>query len=566
MNLRQHQLQTVAALDAIVRGAPTRRIDAVVTPGGGKSLLPVATAARLIPAGIVDRLCWVVPRDSLRYQAETNFADPRFRALLNHRLLIRSATNEADPCRGLAGFATTYQAVAADTAGRLADEFRRRRYAIVLDEYHHCEMDGVWAGAMQPLFDAAAFRLLMTGTCDRGDRQPIAFIPYNGDSPDLSTSPDRQVIVYGRTDALAERAIIPLHCYFHDGAVRWMKDTGVTVEYSSIARVPRNETAAAIYTAISTEFARGLMDRAVRHWNEYRRTVRSAQLLVVTAGKKHADAALEYLRRVGLDAALATSHESAKALAEIKRFRRGETRALVTIAMAYEGLDCPAVSHICCLTHIRSAPWIEQMLARAVRVAPGVPYDLQRAFVFAPDDPLLRAVIDRIRAEQAPVLKPRQRELFDSMSDDKGAAAPGDDIDHMQKLLGITPVASELTGHRDLLIGSNGRRPVWMEQEQPVMTPSEREEGLRAKIESRVRLFAFANRYKNQRINAELKARFGKSREDMTLEELSRVFDHVREHYPITGGRRATIPGVSPPRGGGRRCSTRGQFWTTIPN
>ena len=43
---------------------------------------------------------------------------------------------------------------------------------------------------------------------------------------------------------------------------------------------------------------------------------------------------------------------------------------LVTVAMAYEGLDAPEVSVIACLTHIRSRPWLEQMIARATRVDP----------------------------------------------------------------------------------------------------------------------------------------------------------------------------------------------------
>ena len=52
-----------------------RDILAAVTPGGGKSLLPVLAAQALIAAGICERICWVVPRDSLRLQAEEVFAD-----------------------------------------------------------------------------------------------------------------------------------------------------------------------------------------------------------------------------------------------------------------------------------------------------------------------------------------------------------------------------------------------------------------------------------------------------------------------------------------------------------
>src|SRR4051794_39221160 len=49
----------------------------------------------------------------LRLQAEEAFADPAWRLALNHGLSVRAADNEPDPSRGLAGYITTYQAIAA---------------------------------------------------------------------------------------------------------------------------------------------------------------------------------------------------------------------------------------------------------------------------------------------------------------------------------------------------------------------------------------------------------------------------------------------------------------------
>ena len=98
-------------VEAIASGqADVRDVLAAVTPGGGKSLLPVIAAARMIAAGIVERVCWVVPRDSLRLQAEEAFADPTWRIALGHGLSVRAADNAPDPSRGLAGYVTTYQA------------------------------------------------------------------------------------------------------------------------------------------------------------------------------------------------------------------------------------------------------------------------------------------------------------------------------------------------------------------------------------------------------------------------------------------------------------------------
>src|SRR3954466_13198547 len=136
--LRTHQRQVFGLMAAIATGEARGITDvlAAVTPGGGKSLLPVIAGAHLIRAGVVERICWVVPRDSLRLQAEEAFADPHWRMALNHGLSVRAADNEPDPSRGLAGYVTTYQAIAAAPELHLA-EIRRHPTLLVVDEVHH---------------------------------------------------------------------------------------------------------------------------------------------------------------------------------------------------------------------------------------------------------------------------------------------------------------------------------------------------------------------------------------------------------------------------------------------
>ncbi len=74
--LRTHQAQLLTIAQAIGAGAEVCDILAAVTPGGGKSLLPVLGAHALVRAGTVEQVIWVVPRDSLRLQAEEAVADP----------------------------------------------------------------------------------------------------------------------------------------------------------------------------------------------------------------------------------------------------------------------------------------------------------------------------------------------------------------------------------------------------------------------------------------------------------------------------------------------------------
>ena len=100
-------------------------------------------------------------------------------------------------------------------------------------------------------------------------------------------------------------------------------------------------------------------------------------------------------------AQLATS-DTPRAHEVLAAFRlRPEPSILVTVAMAYEGLDAPEVAVVAALTHIRSRPWLEQMVARATRVDPHAgPYEAQGAMVFHPDDPLFAQFRRRMEIEQ----------------------------------------------------------------------------------------------------------------------------------------------------------------------
>ena len=421
-----------------------RDILAAVTPGGGKSLLPVLAAAPLIAAGVIERICWVVPRDTLRLQAEEAFADPAWRTALGHGLSIRAADNAPDPSRGLAGYVTTYQGVAAAPDLHLA-EFRRHRTLLVVDEVHHlpalAETDpaaaaqaepgvedqaGAWSRALLPLLECAAVRLLLSGTLERTDGRGILWLPYRS-GPRARTrevaldAPGWAVIGYSRAQALAERAVLPVTFGALDGEATWRDESGAECGPHRLGGShPEETTRPALFTALRTGFAHALLHAAfvaIRDLRARRRHDRAlapgaaarglGKLLVVAPDQATARRYLEVLHgwlppaHRAAAARLATSdvpgaHETLAA------FRlRPEPSILVTVAMAYEGLDAPEVAVVAALTHIRSRPWLEQMVARATRVDPQAgAYEAQRALVFHPDDPLFATFRRRMETEQ----------------------------------------------------------------------------------------------------------------------------------------------------------------------
>ena len=495
--LRSHQQSLAAVIEAIASGqTDARDILAAVTPGGGKSLLPVIAASRLITAGIVERVCWVVPRDSLRLQAEEAFADPVWRAALGHALALRAADNAPDPSRGLAGYVTTYQGVAAAPDLHLA-ELRRHRTLLVVDEVHHLpaladtdpetaseaakageDPASAWSQAILPLLECASVRLLLSGTLERADGRGILWLRYRrgkkASTREIALdAPGWAVIGYSRKQALQERAVLPVTFGALDGQATWRAEEGVEVGPHRLAAAYPNETTRpALFTALRTGFAEALLREAflsVRDLRARRRQERGlapgeadvglGKLLVVAPDQEHAKRYLGIVRgwippaQAATVAQLATS-DTPGAHEAVAAFRlRPEPSVLVTVAMAYEGLDVPEVAVVAALTHIRSRPWLEQMVARATRVDPNAgPYAAQRALVFHPDDPLFQRFRIRMETEQGTLARPpkpggKQTPLPFWVADELGPAKDG-----------IVPLESNALACASTRCG---RAPIW---------------------------------------------------------------------------------------------------------
>lgn len=391
MNLRGHQ----NALQRYLNGLDATDIPASmladVVPGGGKSMLPGLLAMRF-PR---HRIGWFVPRLSLARQAALGL-------LKDFDIEIRESGNDTNPSRGTRGFVATHAALTADPS-LWEDELRRHPYLLIIDELHHAKQSRV--GEQNSLASAIArlryyVRLCMTGTLETNDNSLIYSVPYAGtprgyelDLPSF----DGEVIRYSRSSALSEGAIVPVEFHYHDGPVKWEDRDGI--QESRLSEVESEDESQAVWTALRTELADQLLANCVSHWRQF-----GDRLLVVTADQQTAKAYHSEIRRQGISCGLAIS-DADDAHSDIEQFREGGFQCLVTCQMAYEGLDVPAITHVACLTHIRSLPWILQMLARAWRALAGK----SRCWAFVPNDPRMNRVIERIRQEQEAVV-PLQRE------------------------------------------------------------------------------------------------------------------------------------------------------------
>ena len=591
-SLRTHQAQVAAIVHglAVGQGAEITDILAAVTPGGGKSLLPVIVTARLIAAGLIDRVCWVVPRDSLRLQAEEAFADPTWRAELGHAISVRAADNAPDPCRGVQGYITTYQSVAAAPELHLA-EFQRYRTLLVVDEVHHLPAladmapDPLadptiatatgWSRALLPLLETARLRLILSGTLQRADGRSILWLPYrtgsrvNTREVDLS-APGWAIVGYSRKQALEERAVLPVLFGAVDGDATWLDETQTAIgPHRLFSHWPTETTRPALFTALRTGFADHLLReafKATRMLRARRRHQRGlpasaearglGKLLVVApdqmTARRYADIIRRWIPSHQADTVQLATSDERDAPQILARFRLlSEPSVLVTVAMAYEGLDAPDISVVAALTHIRSRAWLEQMVARATRVDPNAgPYAGQRALVYHPDDPLFARFRHSIETEQGTVakrMKDRAKSelpawLLDELAD-------GDDS-------GIVPLQSNALGLRFGLLRPGPDYAIRRLEEDQAQTemlepPSQQERRLRQRVGEVVAQQAVEDEGAMQaprgeglyhRYNAILKRRTGgKPRSQMNLQELEAAIswlerNRLSEHADLLEG------------------------------
>ena len=215
--------------------------------------------------------------------------------------------------------------------------------------------------------------------------------------------------------------------------------------------------------------------------------------------------------------------------------------------MAYEGLDVPAITHIACLTRIRSVPWLEQAWARGARVDRDSKGLKDKGIIYIPDDKLAENCMQKILAEQEPILREKEQNRLEQMLSNK---------DSQKNLLtdGIIPLKSNLTSSRAMDL-SNGEAIDYSESakiqlamkqaniggistiqmkyfikaySQPVetgdsyaftkdstntesLTPRQEEEKLRDTIEKYTRRYALKNQLEFNIINGEIKLNFIRS-------------------------------------------------------
>jgi len=511
--LRLHQSELFKRAEQIVNGTIVSKTTvAHSVPGAGKSSGASIYAHALIKGQHINRVVWVCPRSSLAQQAADGFKIPE----LGMNYTIRKADNIAplfrDVSNGCAGYVTTYQSVAANPELHV-NSTKHTKYLLILDEPHHLqdESDGAWVKALEPLVENATHTLLMTGTIERHDKKLIPFIEYIEEEDSYFPVKD---IIYSRFDALLEEAVVPIEFIYERGWVKFEDEFGV--HELNISNATDSETSRVIQTFLDkTDFRDKLLRRGVNHWIETRKIYPSRAIVICATQQMAKDITVQLKDEFKIKASLAISEDSSSQ-ETIKDFRKGIGQVLVTVGMAYEGLDVPDCKHLICLTNTRSVPWLEQAFARVTRVdytaiKNNYPYNKQKAYIFVPDDPRMQRVVYTISEEQDRGIKVKKQKELEAK----------ENAERSEQIIKFTPLGA----------GSTGTNTTSLQLEQlqemnvAIATPDEQEQ--RKMIEMMSRRRDIIKRLPRGTTNKLLFRQFKKSRSQMSGRELSVVLNYI---------------------------------------
>ena len=422
MRLRSHQRLVQERARAIAIGEEhDPRIFLHAIPGAGKSLCVPIFANELEKA--TDKrvpVIWAAPRLSLQYQASGTMEEGFGRGewQIADRLGLR----------GKHGFATNYQAIACNVQATVdAIEKMDGQPLLVADEIHHLsdmtrwsedsmQAQPAWTESFEAVYRAVEAKnghfLFMSGTPFRQNRMPVWGAPYKTPETDprkraranslvkyLDIDYDNYVL-YGRETAIEEQALCRVKWFSIDGEAQFAGDGGALSERKLLSELDPKHQAQYLRAFLHEESfdscMKPILEQAVENWRAYRAKEpgqRDAQLLVTAASQESARIIRDWLIEQGIKTGLAISDE-AKSLSVIKAYRNVEFEALVTVAMAYEGMDAPKCTHLVHLGLYRSVPWLTQCIARAWRA--GQPLK-PHCVLFTPADPLMAQAIETIR-------------------------------------------------------------------------------------------------------------------------------------------------------------------------
>lgn len=393
-----------------------------VNAGSGKTLGWMHAANDLYRRGLIDGVIGLAPRLTLRKQAELDWTRPpgslgkgdpggfwhAYGEPKMGKIVARDNSHGRDGVSGAIrsitearhfGYVTTYSSLVTDPGIHLSwARDHAKRFVLVCDEAQFLGADDEEGGGTQAarqvtaLAEYALHTVMLTGTPNRSDGSRLVGCGYT----DKDESGVRRLEWHVR--ATYRQGVAA--GYLRDFQADLAHGHGRFSDGDEFDLATLEEKLGVVLS--DPRVWHGLVDSTVARLRDVRRLDRRYQALICASHQDHAEEVMAYLtqRHPDLAPVLAISRQSGKdAQSALDGFRAGQGDVLVTVSKAYIGYDCKQITVVGLLTSRRWGGWLEQTVARGLRVWDERPLREQTCYVVGPADPRLIKFCEDMRAD-----------------------------------------------------------------------------------------------------------------------------------------------------------------------
>jgi superfamily II DNA or RNA helicase len=258
---------------------------------------------------------------------------------------------------------------------------------IVFDEPHHLstnEEDSSWGQSARTAFEFASYRLLLTGTPWRSDREAIPFVRYDPETKIVETD-----FLYSYRDALLDRVVRRVNFPLVDSAVSFQRagrDKEI-VCYASLEEAQKVHESDAVRTVLDIKVSQWL-PTAIRDAHEELMQMRKSGdpraggLLVVSdAEEERMKPIVDMVRKeTGCEPVVITSKVQ-DPQDRIDAFRDSDDPWVIAVQMISEGVDIPRLRVGVYGTNVKTRLAFRQFVGRFLRIVDDRIYDYASVYV-----------------------------------------------------------------------------------------------------------------------------------------------------------------------------------------
>ena len=314
---------------------------------------------------------------------------------------------------------------------------------MIFDEIHHAADDRAWGDAVRTAFEPAARRLALSGTPFRSDTRAIPFVRYQHEEAVADYE-------YGYGDALADGGVVrPVYFPRIDGMMEWTAPDGSFHSHGFDDPLDAARAGQRLRTAYSLEGE--WLPHVLRQAHDQLLAIRAAPARRRRPRHRHRPGSRPGHRPAAPGPASASGpwwppRTTPRRRAHISRFAAGTDPWIVAVRMVSEGVDIPRLRVGVFATTTTTELFFRQAVGRLVRWTRGVRG--QKAFLFIPDEPRLRARAFAIAEQRRHSLRHEDREIVPRPE-------PVEELVEPEQGSFFAPISAVPLGVSD------GRRPRW---------------------------------------------------------------------------------------------------------